>query len=309
VAYTRWSSVTQNSQLLLARIAAGGPVRSTRITAEGFPQSFVPPPAAPVLVRGRVHVVESYGYLGVVGTIEWYPDGRTWTGLFLDAGLGEFPIGPVLARSSPTGTVYATWTESLLGYGATPVSLAVHGRSTTSEFVLDRALTAALALPASGPEIAANEWVAADEFDLARQGQVWAGTVVRGRSRVQLDGWISGFAAAPRGGRDMLLSRSAGLSWFRSPRELATRVSIEAIAHPDGTVHVSGRVRDGGGGRITLYRERQGAARRAVGQASLANGSFSFVDRPPVRPLLYRAVYTDPLSGIPFGGLLRKPVD
>ena len=200
VAYTRWNSANFNSRLLLVRVDARGKLTSKRITYEGFPQSYVPPPAKPVVVGGRIDVIESYGYHGVVGTIEWYPNKRTWTGLFLDAGVGDFPLGPVLALHSRTGRVYAAWTESMLGIGEAPVTLAERGRLATSEFVLDRALATGLALPASGPEVAANEWVDADELDLGGDAQLWAGTVVRGKEGIELDGWVAGFAA-PRARR------------------------------------------------------------------------------------------------------------
>jgi hypothetical protein len=307
VAFTHWNSDTLNSQLLLARVNPDGKVQTQRVTAEGFPQSFVAPPAAPVFVNGRVHVIESYGYFGVVGTIEWYPDGRTWTGLFIDFALGDFPLGPVFARARPGGTVYAAWTQSMQAFGAIPVTLAIRGRSLTStaEFVLERALTTALALPASGPEIAANEWVGADELDLDGDGIVWAGTVVRGKSRVELDGSIVGLAAAPRGGRDLLLARAGGLQWFRSPRALTTHLRIATSDQPDGSVEVSGQLLDAKAGTVTLFRERLGAARAQVGRTRTTGGSFSFVDRSPVQPLLYRAVYTDPSTGIPYAALLR----
>jgi hypothetical protein len=46
-----------------------------------------------------------------------------------------------------------------------------------------------------------------------------------------------------------------------------------------------------------------------VGTARLgADGSFSLVDRRSARPLLYRAIYTDAASGIPYAALLRQPV-
>jgi hypothetical protein len=310
VAYTRWHSSTQNSQLVLALVDARGRISSQRITREGFPKSYVPPPAAPVLIGGRAHVFESYGHSGSVGTIEWYPQSHTWIGLYIDAGLGDFPVGPLLAGVSPSGTAYAAWTESLLAAGELPVTLAVHGHSTATvaDFVFDRALTTALAATASGPEVAANEWVAADEVGLAGQDQVWAGAVVGHGVRVELDGWIGGLATAPRGARDLLLAGPAGLSWFRSSSRLTTRVSIDATAEPDGRVLISGGVRGASGGRVTLYRERPGARREAIGHAALANGSFSFVDSPSARPLLYRAVYTDPASGIPYAALLRAPV-
>ena len=308
VAYTRWNSANFNSRLLLVRVDARGKLTSKRITYEGFPQSYVPPPAKPVVVGGRIDVIESYGYHGVVGTIEWYPNKRTWTGLFLDAGVGDFPLGPVLALHSRTGRVYAAWTESMLGIGEAPVTLAERGRLATSEFVLERALATGLALPASGPEVAANEWVDADELDLGGDAQLWAGTVVRGKEGIELDGWVAGFAAPPRGGRDLLLGGPAGLRWFRAARELSTRVRLDANGDEGASVQLKGTVAGVSAGRVTIYRERPGSARQAVGRPALSGGAFSFVDNPTVRPLLYRAVYTDPSTGIPYASLLRVPV-
>jgi hypothetical protein len=308
VSYTRWNYVTLDTQLVLARIDARGRVRSERITREGFPKSAVPPPAVPVRVGGRMHVIESYGFRGVLGTFEWFPQRRTWIGFNLDSGVGDFPVGPVLAGLSRGGVLYAAWTESLVFFDKVPVTLAVRRHEASSEFVLDRALTRALVLPRSGPEIAANEWVGADELGLVGDAVVWAGMVLRETTGVELDGWIAGFAVAPRAGRDLLLAGPGGLSWFRAPRMLATRVSIDAVAEPDGAVHLSGNVRGVSGGRVTLYRERPGRARTAIGKAPLVNGSFSHLDRPPARPLLYRAVYRDPASGIPYAALLRQPV-
>jgi hypothetical protein len=310
VAYARWNRVTWNSQLLLVRIDARGRARSERVTAEGFPQSEVPPPAAPVFSKGRVHVIESYGYQTVVGTIEWYPDKKTWTGLFIDAGRGDFPIGPVLAAHNAAGTVYAAWTESIVGFDATPVTLAVRAaEAARSEFVLNRALTTALALPSSGPEIAANEWVGEGDFGLTGDHRVWAGAVVSRTTHVELDGWIAGLAAGGKSSRDVLLERPNGLAWFRARSGLTKHVTIHATPRGDGGVAVSGEVGGVNGGRVTVYRERLGSTRRAVGQATIRNGSFSLVDRSPAQPLLYRVVYTDPTSGIPYAALLRPKPD
>ena len=309
VAYTRWNAVNSKSRLLLVRIDVRGKLTSKRITYDGFPQSDVPPPAKPIIVGGRIDVIESYGYRGVVGTIEWYPNKRTWTGLFIDAGLGDFPLGPVFALHSRTGRVYAAWTESMLGIGDAPVTLAERGRDSKADFVLDRALATDLALPASGPEVAANEWVDADELDLGGDGQLWAGKVVHDKIGIELDGWVAGFAAAPRGARDLLLGGPAGLRWFRAPRELGTRVNLDAQSDEDGgPVQLSGTVSGVASGRVTIYRERPGSARQAVGKPTLSGGAFTFVDNPSVRPLLYRAVYTDPATGIPYASLLHVPV-
>ena len=309
IAYTRWTSADYKSRLLLVRVDARGKLTSKRITYEGFPQSYVPPPAKPVIVGGRIDVIESYGYHGVVGTIEWYPNKRTWTGLFIDAGVGDFPLGPVLATHSRTGRVYAAWTESMLGIGDAPVTLAERGRASKSVFVLDRALATGLALPASGPEVAANEWVDADELDLGGDDQLWAGKVVHDKVAIELDGWIAGLAAVPRGPRDLLLGGPGGLRWFRAPRELATRVNLDAETDEEGgSVRLSGTVSGVASGRVTIYRERPGSARQVVARPALSGGAFTLVDNPSVRPLLYRAVYTDPSTGIPYASLLRVPV-
>ena len=139
------------------------------------------------------------------------------------------------------GLVYAAWTESMLGFGFVPVTLAVHRVGSIevhSEFVLDRALTTALALPASGPEIAANEWV--DDSDLGLEGDkdVWAG-VVRGADRVELGGWIAGLAAPKAGGRDVLLALPEGLCWFHSRNRLETRVTIALVVCPVASISMS----------------------------------------------------------------------
>jgi hypothetical protein len=304
VAYTRWNSVTLNSRLMLVRLVAKAPLRSQQVTFEGFPKSLVPPPAVPVFFGGLVHVIESYGYHGVLGTLEWFPQNRTWLGLNLDAGVGDFPLGPVLAGVSPDGVLHAAWTEALTYFGTAPVTLANRKREATSDFVLDRGLTTALALPATGPEVGANEWVAADELGLGGDANTWAGTIVRGRSLVELDGWLAGLSVAPRGGRDVLLGGTAGLRWFHSPRRLMPRVTIEAF-DDGGTVALSGHVRGIGNGSVTIYRERPGEARKAIGRPALSAGSFSLSAQSSAAPAVYRAVWTDPGSGIPYAALSR----
>src|SRR5215217_2373279 len=307
VAYTRWNSANLNSRLLLTRVDAKGRVTTRPITDEGFPKSLVPPPAAPVLFGNVVHVVESYGYRGVLGTLEWFPQKRSWLGLNLDSGVGDFPVGPVLAGLSPNGVLHAAWTQSLGSFGSAPVTLAVRRKLASSAFVLDRALVTGLALPSTGAEVAANEWVGPDELGLTGDDYVWAGTIVRGKSHVELDGWIAGLALAPRGGRDVLLGGRAGLRWFRVSRRPTARVTLDATDVGDG-IRLEGRVRAVASGSVTLYRERPGDPRKALGRAALSAGAFSFTDRPATRPVLYRAVYTDRASGMPYAALLRDPV-
>jgi len=307
IAYTRWNSVNLNTQLLLVRIDAGGRMRSQRITAEGFPKSYVPPPAAPVIVGKRVHVVEPYGYGSVVGAFEWYPERNTWSGIGIDVGRGEFPLGRVLAGLGPGGTLYAAWTQTMYALDAAPVTLAERSRGATSEFILDRALTTGLALPASGAEVAANEWVEARELGLDGDDTVWAGTIISRAGQLQVDGWIAGLALAPNGGRDVLLERAGAIEWFHSPRKLSTRLSIEAT-HSASGVAVHGHVEGASSGKVTLYRERPGAARVVAATMQLNGGSFSFLDESTSRPFLYRAVYTDPKTGIPYAALLSRPI-
>lgn len=308
IGYTRWRYPSYNTRLTLATLSAAGRVRKEQITAEGFPKSYAPPPAKPVLIGGHVHVIESYGFRGVVGTLEWLRRKHTWIGNGLDAGIGDFALGAVFGGVAPNHRLYAAWTESLSSFdGAAPVALAERGSVSITNLILDRAMTTGLALAASGPEVAANEWVGSDDLGLGGSKYLWAGTIVRGESQVELDGWLAGLAVAPRG-RDLLLSGAPGLAWFHSPRRLTDRVSIDATDEGDGSVEISGAVSGATGGRVAVYRERPGEARVLVARAPLSGGAFSLVDHPTTRPLVYRAVYTDPATGIPYAALLREPI-
>ena len=314
VAYTRWHSRSLTSQLILTRIDARGKPHTQRVTAAGFPKSYTPPPAAPVVVRnGSVHVVETYGVSGAVGTIEWIPRSHTWIGLFLSAGRGGFPIGPMFAVPGRGGVVHAAWTEEFPGslYGGFPVTLATHGRAITESIVSERGVTTGLAMTSHGPALATNEWVAADNFSFAfpAPDAVWAGTVT-GSGGSELDGRLDGLAAVPHSGaQDVLLSRPDGLSWFRS-RSLPVHVSLSAEPRDDGTIALSGRVQGARGGHVTIYREHAKTRRETAGTVKLgAGGSFALVDTPRARPVFYRAVYVDPTTGIPYAKLLRDLVE
>jgi hypothetical protein len=315
VAYTQWHSRSLSSQLILAKIDARGVAHTQRVTAGGWPKSYTPPPAAPVIVRnGSVHVVESYGVSGAVGTIEWVPRNRTWIGLYLSAGRGGFPIGPMFAAAGRGSIVYAAWTEEFPGslYGGFPVTLATHGREITENIVSERGVTTGLAMTRNGPAVAANEWVAADTwaFSVTEPTAVWAGTVT-GRRGSELDGRLAGLAAVPgAGAEDLLLSRPDGLSWFRSRgSSLPVHVSLDAEQRVDGSIALSGRVQGARGGHVTIYRERSSTRREAAGTARLATGgTFTLVDTARTRPTFYRAVYVDPATGIPYAKLLRNPV-
>jgi hypothetical protein len=305
VAYTRWRARKHLSQLVLVRAGADG-VRAENVTRNGWPASYVAPPAAPVVLPdGSIHVVETYGFLGTVGTIEWYPTGATWTGQYLSGDQGDWPVGAMFAAVGPSNVVYAAWTETTIGWDEYPVTLASHGRQIGADLVFDRALTTGLALTAHGPHVAANQWVSAAQLGLAGTGFVWAGTI-SGSGGTELDGWISGVAAAPNGAEDVLLAGGSSLSWFRA-KSFPVRVSLAATRQDDGSVAVSGRVRGRSTGSVTIYRERPGA-RTVAATVGLSGGGFSYVDKTPQQPALYRAVYIDPTTAIPYARLLREPV-
>src|SRR5262245_6060174 len=306
VAFTRWTRASHKTALMLARIGRRGKVHSVQITGSGFPRSFVAPPAVPVLVGPTVRVIESYGMDGSVGTIEWRPQPGTWKGQYIDAGYGDFPVGPLLGAVGGNA-VYAAWTQALLGAGQLPVSLAKHGRLIESSFVLDRAVMTGFGLTAAGPEVAANEWVSASDLGLSGDGVIWAGVVVNRRVGFELDGWLAGLASAPRGTRDLLLARADGLSWYRLRRPPSIHIDLDATVEFNGATLVTGQVH-GGSGTVKLYRERPGA-RELAGSAPLAeDGSFSFLDTPSIGPFVYRAVYIDRTTGVPYATLLQDPV-
>jgi hypothetical protein len=309
VAYTRWNSRTRYSHLILAKISARGKAHTQHITAGGFPKSYVAPPAAPVVLpNGGVHVVETYGISGAVGTIEWMPRRSTWIGLYLSAGLGGFPIGPMFAAVGRGRVLYAAWSEAFLGTGF-PVTLATRGREVSENLVSEQGLTTGLMLTRRGPQVAANEWISSDALGFPVGDVVWAATVT-GRGGSELDGRLAGLAAVPRtGAQDLLLSRRGVLSWFRARGSLPVHVTLEALEREDGAVVISGRVQGARGGRVTVYRERSETSRQTAGTLKLgAGGLFSLVDPPRAQPTLYRAVYVDPATGIPYAKLLREPV-
>ena len=307
IAYTRWKRVSHRTVLILTRIDHRGRAHTDQITGSGFPKSFVAPPAVPMLAGSAVRVIESYGNDGAVGTIEWRLQGRTWKGQYLDAGYGDFPVGPLLGAVGGSA-VYAAWTQALLGAGQLPVSLAKHGRLIETNLVLDRAILTGFGLTRTGPEVAANEWVSAGDLGLPGDAVVWAGVVVNKRVDYELDGWLAGLASAPRGTRDVLLARPDGLSWYRLRRAPSVHIALDATEQLNGTVLVTGTVR-GGSGTVRIYRERPGSPRELAGSAPLSvNGSFTFMDTPSIGPFVYRAVYADPVTGVPYATLLNDPV-
>jgi hypothetical protein len=307
VAFTRWKSETHRTALMLKRIDLRGRAHTLQITGLGFPRSFVAPPAVPVLAGRTVRVIETYGIDGAVGTIEWRPEAGTWKGQYIDAGNGDFPVGPLLGAVGGNA-VYAAWTQALLGAGELPISVAKHGRLIESDFVLDRAIMTGFGLTRTGPEVAGNEWVSAGDLGLPGDDVVWAGAIVNRRVSFELAGWLAGLASAPRGTRDVLLARPSGLSWYRLRRAPSIHVDLDATQELNGSVLVTGSV-PGRSGTVRLYRERPGSPRELAGSAPLsADGSFTFMDTPSIGPFVYRAVYDDPATGLPYATLLHDPV-
>jgi hypothetical protein len=304
VAFTHWRQSTHRTALVLTRIDLRGRAHTEQITGSGFPKSFVAPPAVPVVAGRTVRVIETYGIDGAVGTIEWRRQDGTWKGQYIDAGNGDFPVGPLLGAVGGNA-VYAAWTQALLGAGELPVSLAKHGRLIESNFVLDRAVMTGFGLTRTGPEVAANRWVSAGDLGLPGDAVVWAGVIVNRRADFELDGWLAGLASAPRGTRDVLLAGASGLSWYRLPRAPSIRIALDATEQLNGSVLVTGAV-PGGTGSVRLYRERPGSPRELAGSAPLsADGSFTFMDTPSIGPFVYRAVYTDRATGLPYATLLQ----
>lgn len=103
----------------------------------------------------------------------------------------------------------------------------------------------------------------------------------------------------------MLVSRANQLEWFEAPARPSVKLSLTA----DASGNISGRVDGGAGGTVQVYRETPTSPRILVATVPLAtDGSFAAVDAAPTSPTLYRAVYVDPATGIPYGALLRTPV-
>ena len=198
--------------------------------------------------------------------------------------------------------MHAAWTESMLTFDleAAPVTLVDRRRFASSAFVLDRALTSALALPV---DRARDRGEPVDQRVRPRSRSATRtsgpGRSCAGRARSSSTAGSPGYAVAPRGGRDLLLGGPGGLRWFRVPRRRDDDASRSRPTDDGDSVLLSGHVGGVASGTVTIYRERPGEPRTAIGHAPINGGEYSFVDRPPQRPLVYRAVYTDAKTGVP----------
>jgi hypothetical protein len=279
--------------LRLVTLDPRGHLRAHGITKGGFPASAQVPGAAPVLFKGRLHVVETF----TSAAIDWGPKtGGGWEGQFLFASRFGTPAGRVGAAADGPN-LWSSWTQ--LSSDAINVLLTLSADTQETQIVVDHGIFVSLLLDAGLPEVGAYDWV---ELNNAF---VYAGVLAGpGGPFGELDGRLLGYAAAPGGKRQLLLETASGLEWFEAPARPAIRVSLSA----DASGHLSGRVDGASGGLVQVYRET-GTARTALGNTELAaDGSFTFDAAAPTSPTLYRAVYVDPVTNIPYASLLRTPV-
>ncbi len=280
--------------LRLVTTDARGRLHTLRITKGGFPSSAMVPGAAPVLVRRRLHVVETY----TNAAIDWgRKAGGGWEGQFLFASISGSPAGRVGAAASGAN-LWSAWTE--LTSEAISVLLTLSAETQDTTTVVDHGIFVSLFLDAGQPEVGAYDWV---ELDNAF---VYAGLLANAAGPfAELDGRLEGYAPAPGGERQLLLSTGSGLEWFEAPARPSTRVSLSV----DATGRITGSVEGATAGIVEVYRELGNTQRALVANAELgADGSFSAQDSAPASPTLYRAVYVDPVNGIPYAALLRTPV-
>ena len=264
-----------------------GRLRTRGITKGGFPSSSLAAGAAPVLVGGRLHVVETY----TSAAIDWGPKrGGGWEGQFLFFSILGSPQGRVEAAATG-GALWSSWTQ--VGGDAINVLLTLSASTQETTIVLDHGIFVSLALAGPTPEVGAYDWVELDGWFS------YAGVLTGlGGPFAELDGRLRGYEAVGER-RQLLLSTPSGLEWFESPTRPALRVTL--------TADLSGRVDGASGGLVELYRESP-AGRVQVGSAEVRpDGTFALADTPPTSPTFYRAVYVDPATNIPYASLLRTP--
>jgi hypothetical protein len=279
--------------LRLVTTGARGGLRTTGVTKAGFPASGLPPGAAPVLVRGRLHVVETY----TSAAIDWEPQKKGgWIGQYLFASRDGSPTGRVGAASSGQ-SLWAAWTQ--LSADGISVLLTLSASTQETNIVIEHGIFVSLLLEAGRPEIGAYDWAQIDDWI------AYAGVVADESGPVsEFDGRLDGYASTPAGGRQLLLSTASGLEWFEAPSRPSVSVSLSV--DPEG--RLAGRVHGAQGGAVQLYRELP-SGRTLVATVPLEDdGSFAAADAPPTSPTLYRAVYVDSATGIPYASLLRTPV-
>ena len=288
----------QQSWLRLVHEDAQGRLIGEPVTRDGFPGSEALPAAAPVLLPGGgVRVLETYDS----ATIEWArtKNHKDWIGQFVYGSEIGSPAGVVQAQAV-TGAVWSAWTELFPSFGESQLLLTVHGHGESTVILSHHAFLVSLALTAGGPEVAGDDYV-----DLAGQRTAYAGIVVNtAGAAVELDGDLYGYAVDATGGRQYLLLDQNGLGWYRAATAATAKVELGATV--DGaSFDLSGRVDGVSSGSVEVWRETTAGPQLVTSLPLAADGSFSLTDLPPVRPLTYRVVYRDPVSGLPLASLYR----
>ena len=286
--------------LRLVTFGRGVRPRTRAITQKGFPTSDLPPGAAPVLVHGRLHVVETY----TSAAIDWGPTARGgWEGQYLFTSTLGSPLGRVGAVFL-SSTLWSAWTQVDPEAGDLAVLLASSSETQTT-WTLTHGIFVSIAPGEQTPEVAAYDWV-----PLADDWPVYAGLVLQGRGNAawQLDGRPEGYAIGRAGSRQLLLSRNGELEWFRSPPPSLPPIEIR-MSPVDTSGQVSGSVMGADGGTVEIYHELPHAPRELVATSPVAaDGAFQAAGLSSSQDALYRAVYVDPATGIPFGFLPGVPV-
>ncbi|HVM57366.1 MAG TPA: hypothetical protein VMT74_07880 [Gaiellaceae bacterium] len=289
---------SRKTWLRLVHEDAQGRLAGERVTRAGFPSSDVLPAAAPVVLpSGAVRVVEAYD----TATIEWArTKSRTdWIGQFLYGSALGSPAGVLKAVAGPSG-VWSAWTELFPSLGESQLVLALHLRGESSTVLFHHAFLVSLALSPTGPEVGGDDYV-----DLEGLRTVYAGLVVDAAGNtLELDGDLKGYEVDAAGGRQYLLQQPDGLDWYRAAAPPAARVTLAAGVQ-GASFALSGSVGGVTSGSVELYRETEAGQELFATAPVAADGTFSTVDLPPTRPLLYRAVYVDPSSGLPIASLVR----
>jgi len=165
------------TSLRLITFDAAGRRQARTITREGFPSSVFPPGAAPVLVRGRLHVVETFTEAAMSGAIDWGPKaGGDWEGQFLFASVGSSPLGLVGAVFL-SSTLWSAWTLVSPGAESQDISVSLTSSAATQETSsLTHGIFVAIANGGQEPEVGAYDWV-----DVSGDWRAYAAIVIAGR--------------------------------------------------------------------------------------------------------------------------------
>jgi hypothetical protein len=290
---------TQKTFLRLIHEDASGRLIGEPVTRKGFPPSTDLPSVTPVVLpSGAIRVVEAYSG----ATIEWSrtKNRKDWTGQFLYANSLAMPGGIVRAVADPADGVWSSWTELFPTYNESHLVLTQNRNGQHTTILSRHAFLVALALPASGPEVAANDYV-----DLEGARTVYAGLVLDAQGHtVELAGNLEGYAVDTAAARNYLLVDGAGCEWYRAATPPTVSVELSAAVSA-AAFSLSGRVTGASGGRVEIWREAQTGTELLTTLPLAADGTFALTDTPSQRPLTYRAVYRD-VSGLPLSSLVRN---